>query len=84
VGQLFDIAVYFRGAATLQALRQTVGDEVFFDIVEEWVSSQAGGTVTTDEFVELAEKESGMQLDDLFETWLFTPEKPAGLPATAP
>jgi aminopeptidase N len=69
---------------TLQALRQAVGDKVFFDIVEEWVSSQAGGTVTTDEFIRLAEKESGMQLDGLFETWLFTPEKPAGLPAALP
>jgi aminopeptidase N len=76
--QLFDIAVYLRGAMTLQALRTTVGDEDFFDIVEEWVASQAGGTVTTDEFVALAEKESGMQLDHLFRTWLFTPEKPAG------
>ena len=84
VGALVDIAVYFRGAATLQALRQTVGDDVFFDIVEEWVSSLAGDTVTTDEFIELAEKESGMQLDDLFEAWLFTPEKPAGLPETVP
>jgi aminopeptidase N len=84
VDQLFDIAVYYRGAMTLQALRQTVGDKVFFDIVEEWVSSQAGGTVTTDEFIRLAEKESGMQLDGLFETWLFTPEKPAGLPAALP
>ena len=84
VGALFDIAVYFRGAMTLQALRQTVGDDDFFDIVEEWVASQAGGTVTTEEFVRLAEKESGMDLDDLFETWLFTAEKPAGLPETVP
>ena len=36
------------------------------------MASQAGGTVTTDEFIALAEKESGMQLDDLFKTWLFT------------
>jgi aminopeptidase N len=84
VDKLFDIAVYFRGAMTLQALRQTVGDDVFFDILAEWVSSQAGDTVTTDEFIELAEKMSGMQLDDLFRTWLFTPEKPAGLPETVP
>jgi len=84
VGALFDIAVYYRGAMTLQALRQTVGDDVFFGILEEWVASQAGGTVTTDEFIRLAEKRSGMQLDDLFDTWLFTPEKPAGLPATQP
>jgi aminopeptidase N len=84
VDKLFDIAVYERGAMTLHALRQAVGDDVFFDILAEWVSSQAGGTVTTDEFVELAEKLSGMQLDDLFATWLFTPEKPAGLPETVP
>jgi aminopeptidase N len=84
VGRLFDIAVYYRGAMTLQALRQTVGDEVFFDIVEEWVSSRAGDAVTTDEFVRLAEKLSGMELDDLFETWLFTAGRPAGLPTTQP
>jgi aminopeptidase N len=84
VGQLFDIAVYYRGAMTLQALRQTVGDDVFFDLLAEWVASEAGDTVTTDEFIRLAEKMSGMQLDDLFQTWLFTPEKPAGLPETVP
>jgi aminopeptidase N len=84
VDRLFDIAVYERGAMTLHALRQTIGDDVFFDILAEWVASQAGDTVTTDEFIELAEKMSGMQLDDLFDTWLFTPEKPAGLPETVP
>ncbi|MGY2065527.1 M1 family metallopeptidase [Blastococcus sp. SYSU DS0619] len=73
---LFDIAVYYRGAMTLQALRTEVGDEAFFAIVREWVASQAGGTVTTDEFVALAEKVSGQQLDELFQRWLFTPGNP--------
>ena len=73
---LFDIAVYDRGAMTLQALRTEVGDEAFFAIVREWVASQAGGTVTTEEFVALAEKVSGQQLDELFERWLFTPGNP--------
>ncbi len=77
--ELFDIAVYYRGAMTLHALRTAVGDEVFADIVEEWVRSQAGGTVTTDEFIALAEKESGQNLGELFTTWLHTPERPAGL-----
>jgi hypothetical protein len=79
VDELFDKAVYYRGAMTLHALRTAVGDEVFFDIVAEWVASQAGGTVTTEEFIALAEKESGQDLDALFATWLFTPEKPAGI-----
>jgi aminopeptidase N len=81
IEDLFNIAVYNRGAMTLQALRTAVGDEAFFTIVAEWVASQAGGTVSTDEFIALAEKESGQELDDLFTTWLFTPEKPAGLGA---
>ena len=79
VDQLFDIAVYYRGAMTLQALRVAVGDDVFFDILAEWVASQAGGTVTTDEFIALAEKLSGQQLDELFTEWLFTPGIPAGI-----
>jgi aminopeptidase N len=76
---LFDEAVYYRGAMTLQALRTAVGDQAFFDILAEWVASQAGDTVTTDEFIALAEKVSGQELDALFTTWLFTPAKPAGI-----
>jgi aminopeptidase N len=79
IEQLFDASVHYRGAMTLQALRKTVGDEAFFDIVRTWASSQAGGTVTTDEFIALAEEESGQQLDELFRVWLSTPEKPAEL-----
>lgn len=60
VEELVDSSVYYRGAMTLQALRQTVGDEVFFDILETWVSSQAGGTVSTDEFIERAEMLTGL------------------------
>lgn len=76
---LFNFAVYFRGAMTLQALRLTVGDQDFFQILQEWVASQAGGHVTTDEFIALAKGISDVpdaQLDELFQTWLFTPEKP--------
>lgn len=76
---LFDLAVYIRGAMTLHALRLEVGDDAFFEILREWAQTQAGGNVTTDEFILLAEKISGQQLDDLFETWLFTPEKPTSL-----
>jgi len=77
VADLFHEAVYIRGAMTLHALRTAVGDAVFFAILEEWIASQAGGTVTTGEFIALAEKESGQDLDGLFDAWLFTPQKPA-------
>ncbi len=79
VDELFDIAVYHRGAMTLHALREEVGDRTFFTILKKWIASQAGGTASTEEFISLAEKVSGRQLDGLFRTWLFTPRKPAGI-----
>ncbi|HEY9376426.1 MAG TPA: M1 family aminopeptidase [Jiangellaceae bacterium] len=80
---LFDIAIYYRGAMTLHALRLEIGDDDFFELLRRWVATQAGGHVTTDEFIALAERISGQQLDDLFDVWLFTPEKPASLEVMA-
>jgi hypothetical protein len=80
---LFDFPVYGRGAMTLHALRLEVGDDDFFRILRRWASSQAGGNVTTNEFIALAERISGQPLDELFRVWLFTGEKPAVLEAAA-
>ena len=80
-GELFSDAVYARGAMTLEALRREVGDRDFGAIVERWARDRAGGHGTTGQFIRIAEAESGEQLDDLFETWLFTAEKPP-VPAT--
>jgi aminopeptidase N len=79
---LFHGAVYERGAMTLQVLRNQVGDRDFFRILRAWATRRAGGNGTTGQFVALAERISGQQLDQLFETWLFTAGKPA-LPAAA-
>ena len=76
---LFDGAVYDRGGLTLYALRAEIGDEDFLRLLRRWTAQQSGGNVHTDEFIALAERVSGEQLDDFFTTWLFTPEKPAGL-----
>ena len=73
---LFDIAVYRRGAMTLHQLRVTVGDPTFFAILKRWTQERKGDNVTTDEFIALAEKMSGTELDDLFDAWLFTPGRP--------
>ena len=74
---LFDYAIYYRGALTLQALRYQVGDQAFFKILRKWAHDYAGQAVVTDQFVALTEKVSNQQLDDLFEAWLYTPAKPA-------
>lgn len=76
---LFDFAVYARGAMTLHALRALVGDGVFFDILEEWTESNAGGNVSTADFIKLAERLAGRDLSEFFTIWLYTPTKPGGL-----
>jgi aminopeptidase N len=73
---LFDGAVYVRGAMTLQALRNEVGDRKFWRIVRRWAASKSGGTGTTPQFIRLAERIAGQDLDALFDTWLFTGSKP--------
>ena len=68
--QLFDFPVYARGGMTLHALRKEVGDHKFFQILQTWAAEQAGGTVTTREFIDLAERISKKDLDPLFANWL--------------
>jgi aminopeptidase N len=72
----FDIAVYERGALTLQALRRRVGPGVFFRILRTWVSERRNGHASTRDFIAHAERVSGKKLDRLFRRWLFTAHKP--------
>jgi len=73
---LFDWSVYARGAMTLQALREKVGDEAFFGTMREWAQQHRYGSVTTPQFVALAEQHSLMDLDAFFQAWLYDPGKP--------
>ena len=68
--------MYDRGGATLQALRAKVGDRTFFRILRDWFAQNKYSTVTTADFVRLAEKRSRMQLDNFFDVWLYQPTKP--------
>ncbi|MFD5536549.1 M1 family metallopeptidase, partial [Streptomyces sp. NPDC127079] len=73
---MFASAVYQRGAMTLQMLRERIGDTAFFKLLPAWTTLHRYGNADTADFIRLAEKVSGQQLDDLFRTWLFTPGKP--------
>jgi aminopeptidase N len=73
---LFASTAYTRGGMTLQALRVKIGDAVFFPMMRKWYADNRNGNVTTEDFIALAEAESGQQLDAFFDAWLFTPAKP--------
>jgi len=77
---LFNGSVYRVGAMTLHALRLTVGDAAFFEILRAYSSKFADKSVTTADFIAVAESISGRDLTDLFESWLYenkVPEFPA-------
>lgn len=77
--RLFDRMVYDRGAMTLEVLRRTIGDQPFFSVLKQWAAESGTGPRTTAQFIALAENVSGVQLDDLFTTWLYTSGKPPEL-----
>ena len=64
--------IYDKGAWILHALRGRMGDPIFFDFVEDWATGggRRDGTVTTQEFIDLANSWSGENLDDFFWPYL--------------
>jgi aminopeptidase N len=76
---LFAGSVYDRGAMTLEALRERIGDPRFFTVMRRWYAEHRYGNVSTPEFIALAEKVSGQDLGAFFNVWLYQPGKPAGL-----
>jgi aminopeptidase N len=73
---MFASAVYRRGGMTLQALRTKIGDGPFFEILRTWAAEHRHGNGTTEQFMALSERVSGRDLDQFFQTWLYTPQKP--------
>ena len=73
---MFNGTIYNRGAMTLEALREKIGDPTFFQLMRDWATQHRYGNVTTAQFIALAEQLSGMDLDQFFDVWLYQPDKP--------
>ncbi|MGH3411959.1 MAG: M1 family metallopeptidase [Marmoricola sp.] len=74
---LFADPVYDRGAMTLQALRNRIGDPAFFQLMRDWAAGHRYGNGTTGQFTRLAERISGQDLGAFFRAWLHAKTKPA-------
>jgi hypothetical protein len=78
---LFDTnAMYTRGAMTLAALRQKLGDVTFFAILRRWVTDHRYGNVQTSDFIALVKERSGLdpgRVDQFFQDWLYNADRPA-------
>lgn len=67
---MFDDRVYQRGALTLQALRERVGDAAFFDVLRTWTRRHRHSGVSTTEFVACASAVTGQDVGPLLADWL--------------
>ncbi|QSB15586.1 M1 family metallopeptidase [Natronosporangium hydrolyticum] len=73
---LLTAPVYLRGAMTLHALRLTVGEEAFFEILRTWPAEQRNRNATTGQLIALSERISGQSLRPLFDAWLYGTDRP--------
>ena len=73
---IFAGSVYERGAGTLEALRQKVGNTVFFRIMRGWLVAHRYGNATVPAFTAFASGVAGQDLTPFFYEWLYRPGKP--------
>lgn len=79
---MFDDRVYKRGALTLHALRNEIGDNAFFALLKDWTTRYRHSNVVTDDFIGLAAQYSKHSLHALWDSWLYSAKvPPSGTPA---
>ena len=74
---LFDPAVYARGAMALQALRHRIGDTAFWTLLRTWAAQRGYGNGSVTDFEALAATVSGQDLTAFFDVWLHQNVPPA-------
>ncbi|MFI2777898.1 M1 family metallopeptidase [Streptomyces sp. ALB3] len=63
--------VYGRGAMVVHRIRQEMDDdEAFFGLLRGWPAEYRHGNASTADFTAYAERRSGLDLTELWETWL--------------
>jgi len=67
--------VYGKGPLFFQALRDEVGDEMFFIILRTYLEAYRFEIATPEGFLAVAEEVSGRNLDDLYAKWILSPAR---------
>ncbi|GHA25019.1 metallopeptidase [Streptomyces tauricus] len=75
--RISDSPVYERGAMVLHKVRQTVGDEVFFDLLRGWAAGRRHGNADTDDFTAFVEKAAPDEdFSGIWDDWLYGEGRP--------
>lgn len=76
--EIFDYsAMYERGAATIEAIREILGDATFRTVMHDWLTGAGHpyGNATTEQFVALVKSKDPVRAarwDQFFQEWLYT------------
>jgi len=62
---------YSRGALFMDALRQRLGEAVFWRALKTYTITFAGKSVTSDDFQRVFERAAGEDLEPFFRKWVF-------------
>jgi len=66
----YTIFVYSKGPLFFNALREEVGDEIYFKIMQIYYSEYKYKVTHGDNLLEIIERVSGKSIEPLLETWL--------------
>ena len=61
---------YDRGALAIHVLHKKVGDEIFYKILKTYFETYGNGHAGSDDFIDIANRVNGQNLDSLFRAWL--------------
>ncbi|MEU4166573.1 M1 family metallopeptidase [Streptomyces sp. NPDC026665] len=76
--QISDPPVYYRGAMVVHKIRQLVGDDTFYDIVQGWAATHRHGNADTAQFTAYVEKAApDKDFSGIWKNWLYGEGKPA-------
>lgn len=67
---------YNRAAMMYEALRQSLGDDVFHEVIRGYVQNHLGQSLNGAQFIAYAEEVSGKDLTAFFDEWIYAPGKP--------
>lgn len=76
ISKLFHVTVYNKGAWILHMLRKTIGDDAFFNALIHYRDQFAFGNATTEQFRDICEQVSAMDLDWFFNQWVYQLYRP--------
>ncbi|MEZ5359607.1 MAG: M1 family aminopeptidase [Candidatus Zixiibacteriota bacterium] len=76
VWNIFGSIVYDKGGWVLHMLRHVVGDSLFFESLANYRQQYLWQTASTEEFRDVVEATSGMDLDYFFQQWIYGTYRP--------